>query len=125
LYSKIRPYLNKVSKPDFQGICSADIYPIRPVAGLLNRDFLRFLLMSKVFLNYAANNSDRANIPKINRKALIAFSFYRPSIEAQHQFSIVVEKVEGLRLQSQQSLMDLEALYGALSQRAFQEQFIF
>lgn len=124
LYSKIRPNLNKVSKPAFQGICSADIYPIRPVAGLLNRDFLRLLLMSKGFLNYTANNSDRANIPKINRKALIAFSFYRPSIEAQHQFSIVVEKVEGLRLQSQQSLMDLEALYGALSQQAFNGQLV-
>ncbi len=30
LYSKIRPYFNKVASPCFQGTCSADIYPVRP-----------------------------------------------------------------------------------------------
>lgn len=119
LYSKIRPYLNKVAKPDFEGICSADIYPIKPIGGLLNRDFLRFLLLSKLFLNYTANNSDRANIPKINRKALIAFRFNRPPIELQNQFSVIVEKIEALKSRYQHSLTDLEALYGALSQQAF------
>jgi restriction endonuclease S subunit len=29
LYSKIRPYLNKVVIPGFSGVCSADIYPLR------------------------------------------------------------------------------------------------
>ena len=28
LYSKIRPNLNKIALPDFDGICSADMYPI-------------------------------------------------------------------------------------------------
>ncbi|MDP2031224.1 MAG: restriction endonuclease subunit S [Thiobacillus sp.] len=119
LYSKIRPYLNKVSKPDFQGVCSADIYPIKPINGLLNRDFLRMLLMSKAFLNYTANNSDRANIPKINRKALVVFGFNRPSIELQNQFTVIVNKVEAIKSRYQQSLTDLETLYGALSQQAF------
>ncbi|MDA3875587.1 MAG: restriction endonuclease subunit S [Halothiobacillus sp.] len=119
LYSKIRPYLNKVSKPDFQGICSADIYPIKPIDGLLNRDFLRMLLMSKGFLSYTANNSDRANIPKINRKALVAFGFNRPQIDVQNQFAVIVKKVEVIKSQYQQSLTELETLYGALSQKAF------
>ncbi|WP_022653822.1 restriction endonuclease subunit S [Aquaspirillum serpens] len=119
LYSKIRPYLNKVAKPDFAGICSADIYPIRPIDGLLNRDFLRLLLLSKSFLNHAANNSDRANIPKINRKALVAFGFNRPPIDLQNELAVIVDKVEALKSRYQQSLTDLEALYGALSQQAF------
>ena len=119
LYSKIRPYLNKVSKPNFRGICSADIYPIKPIDSLLNRDFLRMLLMSKAFLNYTANNSDRANIPKINRKALVAFGFNRPPIDLQNQFAGIVEKVEGIKSHYQKSLTDLENLYGALSQQAF------
>ncbi|MBC1258915.1 restriction endonuclease subunit S, partial [Trichormus variabilis V5] len=33
LYSKIRPYLNKVALPDFEGTCSADMYPIRSKNG--------------------------------------------------------------------------------------------
>ncbi len=119
LYSKIRPYLNKVAKPDFSGICSADIYPIKPIDGVLNRDFLRQLLMSQAFLKHAANNSDRANIPKINRKALDAFSFICPPIYLQNQFAAIVEKVERIKSRYQQSLTDLENLYGALSQKAF------
>lgn len=119
LYSKIRPYLNKVSKPNFRGICSADIYPIKPIDGKLNRDFLRVLLMSKAFLNYAANNSDRANIPKINRKALTAFRFSKPPIELQEQFSTFVNRVESLKSHYQQSLTDLEVLYSALNQKIF------
>ena len=31
LYSKIRPNLNKVTIPSFEGICSADMYPIIPL----------------------------------------------------------------------------------------------
>ena len=43
LYSKIRPALNKVAAPDFKGICSADIYPIRPLNGKLCREYLVYL----------------------------------------------------------------------------------
>ena len=43
----------------------------------------------------------------------------KPPVELQNQFSTIVEKVEGLKSRYQQSLSDLESLYGALSQKAF------
>ena len=43
----------------------------------------------------------------------------KPPIEIQNQFAVIVEKVEGIKSRYQQSLTDLEALYGALSQQAF------
>ncbi|MGO3870384.1 MAG: restriction endonuclease subunit S [Alcaligenes sp.] len=43
----------------------------------------------------------------------------KPPVEIQSQFAVVVEKVEGIKSRYQQSLTDLEALYGALSQQAF------
>ena len=42
-----------------------------------------------------------------------------PPIDLQNQFATIVEKVEGLKSHYQQSLNDLERLYGALSQKAF------
>lgn len=119
LYSKIRPYLNKVAMPDFTGICSADIYPIKPKSNHINKYFLRYILMSKQFLAYADNNSDRANIPKINRKALIQYSFSLPPLPLQNQFAAIVEKVESIKAKQAQSLAELENLYASLSQRAF------
>ncbi len=119
LYSKIRPYLNKVATPDFKGICSADIYPIKPNSDLLKKDYLRFVLMSEEFLTYTASQSDRTNIPKVNRKALDNFNISIPPIEFQIKFAQIVEKTEALKAQYQQSLQELENLYGSLSQKAF------
>ncbi|MEH1841182.1 MAG: restriction endonuclease subunit S [Nostoc sp.] len=56
LYSKIRPYLMKSCRPEFSGLCSADVYPLLPNNGQLNRDFLFHLLMSRNFTNYAMSN---------------------------------------------------------------------
>jgi len=42
-----------------------------------------------------------------------------PPLELQNQFAAVVEKVEALKERYQESLRELEALYGSLSQRAF------
>lgn len=43
----------------------------------------------------------------------------KPPIEIQNDFAVVVEKIEGIKSRYQQSLDDLEALFGALSQAAF------
>ncbi len=43
----------------------------------------------------------------------------KPPFELQESFSVIVERVEGIKSRYKQSLTDLEALYGALSQQAF------
>ena len=83
LYSKIRPALNKVVAPTFEGICSADIYPLRPINGKLCREYLVHLLRSDDFLEYTATCSSRTNIPKINRDALFAYEAVLPPLEEQ------------------------------------------
>ncbi len=42
-----------------------------------------------------------------------------PPLSLQNQFAAIAEKTEGIKSRYQQSLADLEALYGALSQKAF------
>ena len=43
----------------------------------------------------------------------------KPPVELQNHFAAIVEKVDTLKSRYQQSLTDLESLYGALSQKAF------
>ena len=43
----------------------------------------------------------------------------KPPFDLQSQFAVLVEKIEGIKSRFQQSLADLEALYGALSQQVF------
>lgn len=69
IYSKIRPYLNKAFIADEPGLCSADMYPFKPLSDLNNRFLLAVLLNSR-FLNFARSVSYRTGIPKINRDEL-------------------------------------------------------
>lgn len=43
----------------------------------------------------------------------------KPPFEMQNRFAVVVEKIEGIKSRYKQSLVDLETLYGALSQQVF------
>ncbi len=68
LYSKIRPKLNKVTIAPFDGLCSADMYPIE------TQEYTRFILymmLSQYFLNQVALvTEDRVKMPKINKEEL-------------------------------------------------------
>lgn len=83
LYSKIRPYLMKACLPNFNGLCSADVYPLKPKPGRLDRTFLYHLLMSNRFTEYAIAGSARAGMPKVNRDHLFAYTFALPPIAVQ------------------------------------------
>lgn len=85
LYSKLRPYLRKVAKPDFDGLCSADMYPIKTDESVLSMDFLKLLLTSNLFTDYANEKSARSRMPKLNREQLFDFEFRLPALEKQSQ----------------------------------------
>lgn len=119
LYSKIRPNLNKVTIPSFEGICSADMYPIIPLE-CIDKNFLLFLLKQKEFLTYAISNSGRANIPKINREALLNYEAILPPLPLQRLFAQRIEQIEQERSEVQKSIQDLETLLASRMQYWFE-----
>ena len=86
IYSKIRPNLNKVALPEFDGVCSADAYPILPNVDNCNRLYLAVLLRSEFFLDYILGFSARSNMPKVNRKQVEGFKAPLPPLALQEQF---------------------------------------
>lgn len=58
-------------------------------------------------------------IASINSTQLKNFPLVIPPVDLQKQFAAIAKKVEGIKTRYQQSLADLETLYGALSQKAF------
>ena len=73
IYSKIRPNLNKVALPDFDGLCSADAYPILVKKEICNREYMGYTLRNKYFLDYILAFSSRTNLPKVNSNPRIPF----------------------------------------------------
>jgi type I restriction enzyme S subunit len=69
LYSKIRPNLAKAVLIDFEGLCSADMYPI---ATQIEPAFLLRYMLSSTFLGMAVRNDTRVAMPKINQEELRA-----------------------------------------------------
>ena len=68
LYSKIRPALNKATIAPFDGLCSADIYPIETND---NSRFLLYMILSESFLAQVKMiTENRVKMPKINRSEL-------------------------------------------------------
>lgn len=118
LYSKIRPNLNKVAAPDFEGICSADIYPLRP-RGEIEKRFLVYVLRSKQFLAYAAKHSTRTNIPKLNRPTLLAYSFPLPPLSEQKRIADILDKADAIRRRRQEA----EAHFDELLKSTFIQMF--
>ncbi len=65
LYSKLRPYLNKVARPDEPGLATTELVPLRPVPGVLDADFLTFYLRSDAFVNFANLAVAGAKMPRM------------------------------------------------------------
>lgn len=94
LYSKIRPYLNKVALPEFEGTCSADMYPVRPKDQKLTRNFLFQMLLSDPIKKQAISLQDRTGIPKINRVQLQSIIAVVPSLAEQTEIANGLETVD-------------------------------
>ncbi|MDF2142343.1 restriction endonuclease subunit S [Paenirhodobacter sp. CAU 1674] len=73
IYSKIRPNLQKLALADKACLCSADMYPITAKEGV-SPHFLKFVLLSENFTNFAISVSARSGMPKINRQEIGAFT---------------------------------------------------
>lgn len=109
LYSKIRPNLNKVAVANFDGICSADMYPLTVLAKA-NNVFITKLLSSKQFLEYAIKNSGRARMPKLNRETLFSYSFRLPPLSLQQQFADKISAIEAQKELVKQCIAETQAL---------------
>ena len=119
IYSKIRPNLNKVALPDFEGLCSADAYPILVKKDVCNRIYLVYVMRSSYFLDYILAFSSRTNMPKVNRAQVKGFSMPLPPVQLQNQFASFVMQVDKSKLAIQQSLDELETLKKSLMQQYF------
>lgn len=90
LYSKIRPYLSKVVMADFDGLCSADMYPIEAKE---NTKYLLYYMLSDMFLEQASSAGSRSVLPKINQKELSAIKVRITSAEEQEEVVRILDYI--------------------------------
>lgn len=111
IYSKIRPNLNKVALPDFDGLCSADAYPILPNEKNCDRIYLATLMRSRYFLDYILGFSVRAGMPKVNRKQIEGFRAPLPPLELQREFATFFRQTDESESELQNAISGLSVAY--------------
>ncbi|MEJ4088320.1 restriction endonuclease subunit S [Galbibacter orientalis] len=119
LYGKLRPYLNKVATPYFEGVCSTDIIPFKAISGKSNKLFLSNLLRGRWFVNYANERVSGANLPRISPKEVNKFLTINPPIDLQNQFAEQVALIEQQKKLAKHGLKESESLFNCLLQKAF------
>jgi type I restriction enzyme S subunit len=96
LYGRLRPYLNKVLAPNFEGHCSTEIFPIKPSECLNKKFFLYWLLMDST-VNNINKTCTGARMPRANMTAVFEFDFLVPPLPEQKRIvAILDEAFEGI-----------------------------
>ena len=91
LYGRLRPYLNKVYRADFEGACSAE-FIVFGSSQHLDSDFLKYLLHQRSFVSFASHivSGDR---PRVDFDAISDFSLGLPPTNEQER---IVAKIDEL-----------------------------
>ncbi len=118
LYGKLRPYLIKIAAPEFEGICSTDVLPVKSGSSL-NRHYLLYYLRSPGMVKYATNNAVGINLPRLSPKVLESFEIPIPSIKEQEKFSFALKALTDLVNLMNINIDNLDTLFASLQQRAF------
>jgi len=96
LYGRLRPYLNKVMLPDFEGHCSSEIFPIK-VSKELDRSFLFYWLTQKKIILKIDETCTGTRMPRANMEKVLNFSLVIPPIEEQKRIVEILDKAfEGI-----------------------------
>ena len=119
LYSKLRPYLNKVVIPDRCGYATSELIPLKPNPMKLERTYLAFMLRSDEFVNMINEKVAGAKMPRVSMSDFREFDVPVPPMELQKQFDAFVEQPDKSKLAVQQSIAELEELKKSLMQKYF------
>ncbi|MBS1578037.1 MAG: restriction endonuclease subunit S [Bacteroidetes bacterium] len=96
---------------------------VKPDQNIVNSFYLHNTLKRLFITNYNKIASG-TTFAELKIVALKKIQVPMPPFELQTQFAQIVQKAEALKIQYQQSLQELENLYGSLSQKAFRGELV-
>ena len=97
LYGKLRPYLNKVHLASDDGICSTDIYVLRPLQTHIHPSFAANYLRSPSVLEVVSSAMVGANLPRIGQDALLGIRVPVPPLAEQERIVNLLDEADQLR----------------------------
>lgn len=114
LFSKLRPYLNKVVSPKDKGYATTELVPLRPNQNILNRVFFTYLLRSDQFVQFANDISGGTKMPRMPLKELREFKCILPPINLQERFAEIVRQADKSKFELKKAIEAIDQVIKSL-----------
>lgn len=121
LYSKLRPYLNKVVVPTEIGYATSELVPLQPNISLLERQYLAYMLRSKQFVEFINSKVAGAKMPRVAMNVFRDFLVPVPPLSLQQAFAEKVEAIERQKELINQSIREMQMLFDSRMEYYFGE----
>lgn len=118
LYSKLRPYLNKVFLPDEKGFGTSELVPLLPKKNI-HKIFLTEYLRNDKIVDFLSQKVSGAKMPRVIMKEFQDLNLIFPPIELQNKFAERIEKIEKLKFEIEKSIEEAQKLYDSLIYKYF------
>jgi type I restriction enzyme S subunit len=118
LFGKLRPYFRKVVRPNFDGICSTDIWAVKAKPGIDQR-FLFYRMASQEFIDKSMGASTGTRMPRADWGYLSNWEIPIPPIYQQRKIASILGAFDDKIAVNQRINATLEAMARALFQSWF------
>ena len=122
LYGRLRPYLNKVFVPEFEGHCSSEIFPLKPNEKL-DKKYLFYWLTSEVVVQAIDKTCTGTRMPRANVKEVLTFDFPLPPLPEQKCIVAILDQafadIDKARTNAEQNLKNARELFESYLQQMF------
>ena len=119
LYSKLRPYLNKVVIADENGYGTSELIPLNSYKNGLTAEYLAYYLRQDSFVEYIKDKVTGAKMPRVAMDVLRSIDIVQPNYVYQEQFSSFVYQINKLKSDVQKSIDETQLLMDSLMQEYF------
>ncbi len=119
LYSKLRPYLNKVVVADEDGYATTELVPLKCNPQKVLPSYLAYFLRSDGFVSFANTVVAGAKMPRMVMSEFWRYKVPIPSIPEQRRITAILDQADDLRAKRREALAQLDAL----AQSIFMEMF--
>ena len=108
LYSKLRPYLNKVALPDFEGRCTTELIPILP-SDRIQRTYLFWLLLRQETVTVAMDGKTGTRMPRADMELIMNMEIPLPPLAIQREIVAGIESERALVEANRELIVRMEA----------------
>ncbi len=114
LFGKLRPYFRKLYRPYFEGICSTDIWVVKP-RGENDKDFLFYFFANQDFIDFTYSGSSGTRMPRADWDFVSESKWKFPQPDEQKAIAELLcsfdKKIDLLHLQNKTLETMSEALF--------------